>query len=158
MFCPGINNDIENIVKTCDVCQQYHKRQWRETFIPHEIPDIPWTKVGTDLFEIYSKSYLIVADYTSNFFDISEISDKRSATVVLHTKQMFSRYGIPKEVISDNGSEFIGSTYKRFRKTWDFKHTTSSPVHPQSNGKLKEQYRQLKRQEIKYFKTMKILI
>ena len=51
MFWPGINNDIENIVRTCDVCQQ----QWRETFIPREIPDIPWTKVGTDLFEIYSK-------------------------------------------------------------------------------------------------------
>ena len=25
-----------------------HKRKWREPFIPHEILDIPWTKVGTD--------------------------------------------------------------------------------------------------------------
>ena len=86
MFWPGMNNDIENIVRTCDVCQQYHKRQRRETYIPHEIPDIPWTKVGTDLFEIFAKSYLIVVDYTSNFFDISEIPDKRSSTVGLHTK------------------------------------------------------------------------
>ena len=50
MFWPGMNNDIENIVRTCDVCQQYHKRQWRETYIPNEIPDILWTKVGKDLF------------------------------------------------------------------------------------------------------------
>ena len=68
MFWSGMNNDIENNVRTCDVCQQYHKRQWRETSIPHEIPDILWTKAGTDLFEIYSKRYLIVVDYTSNFF------------------------------------------------------------------------------------------
>ena len=80
MFWPGMNNDIENIVRTCDVC---HKRQRRETFIP---------------------------------FDISEIPDKRSTTVVLHTKRIFSRYGIPKEVISDNGPEFIGKAYKKFSK------------------------------------------
>ena len=46
-----------------------------------------WTKVGTGLFEIFFKSYLIVVDYTSNFFNISKIPDNRSPTVVLHTKQ-----------------------------------------------------------------------
>ena len=43
MFWPGMNNNIKNIVRTCDVCQQYHKQQWREIYIPHEILDIPWT-------------------------------------------------------------------------------------------------------------------
>ena len=68
MFWLGLNSDIKNIVKTCDLCQQHHKRQGRETYIPHGILNIPWIKVGTDLFEIFSKSYLIVVDYTSNFF------------------------------------------------------------------------------------------
>ena len=130
MFWPGINNNIENIVRTCDVSQQYHKRQQRETYIPHEIPDIPWTKLGTNLFEIFTKSYLIVVDYTLNFFDISKIPDKRSSTVVHHMKQIFSRYGIPKEVILDNSPEFIGNAYKKVSKKWNFKHTTSIPVHP----------------------------
>ena len=40
----GNESDIENIVRMCDVCQQYQKRQPRETYIPHERPDIPWTK------------------------------------------------------------------------------------------------------------------
>ena len=91
-----MKNKIENTHKTYNVCQQYHKRQRREIFIPNEIPYIPWTKVDTDLFEICSKSYLIAVDYSSNSFDISEISDKRSSTVVLHAKRIFSRYGIPK--------------------------------------------------------------
>ena len=92
--------------------------------------DIPWTKLGTNLFEIFTKSYLIVVDYTSNFFDISKIPDKHSSTVVHHTKQIFSRYGIPKEVILDNSPEFIGNAYKKVSKKWNFKHTTSIPVHP----------------------------
>ena len=115
MFWPGMNNDIENIVRTCNVCQQYYKPHERETFVHHEIPYIPWIKVGKDLFEIYSKSYLIV-EYTSNLFHISGISDKRSSTVVLHTKRIFSRHGIPKEVITDNCQEFTGNAYKKFSK------------------------------------------
>ena len=139
----GNERDIENIVRMCDVCQQYQKRQPRETYIPHEMPDIPWTKVGTDLFEIFSKSY------TSNFFDISEIPDKRSSTVVLHTKRIFSRYGIPKEVISDNGPEFIDA-YKKFSKKWDFK---SSPVHPQSHGQVKRTIQTIKTTFYKVFEN-----
>ena len=153
MFWPGMNNDIENIVRTCDVCQQYHKRQRRETYIPHEIPDIPWTKVGTDLFEIFTKSYLIVVDYNSNFFDISEIPDKCSSTVVLHTKRIFSRYGIPKEVISDIGPEFVGNAYKNLSKKWDFKHITTSPVHPQSNGQVERTIQAIKTTLYKAFEN-----
>ena len=55
MFWPGMSSDNENIVRICDVCQQYHKQQWRETFICHEILDIPWIKGSTDLFGIHSK-------------------------------------------------------------------------------------------------------
>ena len=140
MFWPRMNNNIENIVRPCNKCQQYHKQQQRETFIPHEMLDIPWTKVGTDLFEIYSKSYLIVVDYTQNFFDISKILDKRSSTVILYMKRVFSRYSIPKEVISDNGPEFIGNAYKKFSKKW-FSRQPPVQFTPNQMGKFKEQYR-----------------
>ena len=155
MFWPGMNSEI---VRTCDACQQYHKRQQRETYITHEIPDIPWIKVGTDLCKIFSKSYLVLVDYISNFFDISEIPDKRSSTVVLHTKRIFSRYGIPKKVVSDNGPKFIGKSYKKLVRNGIS--STQPPVQftPNRMGKLKEQYRQLKQHYIKYLKTMKILI
>ena len=84
--------------------------------IPHGIPEIPWTKVGTDLFILNSKIYLIVVDYTTNYFDISMLPNKESPTVVVHTKRIFSRYGIPKEVFSDNGPEFIAREYVEFSK------------------------------------------
>ena len=86
MFWPEMNSDIKYIVRTCNICQQNHKRQRRETYIKFRHSDIPWIKVGTDLFEIYSKSYLLVVDYISNPFDISGISDKCSFTAVIHMK------------------------------------------------------------------------
>ena len=48
-----------------------------------------------------------MVDYTTNFFDISLLPNKRSATFVTHTKKVFSMFRIPTNVISDNGPEYI---------------------------------------------------
>ena len=49
-------------------------------------------------------------------------------------KYVFSSLGICKECFSDNGSQFSGKEFKEFLNTYQFKHTTSSPKYPQSNG------------------------
>ena len=136
MYWPHINNDIEELTHHCEPCLQYQNKLKQETLIPHNIPDILWTKVGTDLFELNGKDYVIVVDYTTNFYDISQIPDKHSSTVVLHTKRIFSKFGIPKTVMSDNGPEYIGKAYERFSKQWDFAHDSSSLVYPESNGQV----------------------
>ena len=91
-FWPGLNRDIDNITNCCEQCLRYHNKQKSGRAIPHEIPLVPWTKMGTDLFCLKSKSHLIVVDYTSNFFDISQLPDKLSSTVVTHTKRIFSKF------------------------------------------------------------------
>ena len=79
--------------------------------------------------------------HTTNFFNISQLPDKLSSTVVIYMKHLFSKYGIPKVVISDNGPEFTANTFKTFLKQWEFKQTTSSPHYPKidkSKGKFKQ--------------------
>ena len=48
---------------------------------------------------------------------------------------MFSRYGVPDQVISDNGPQFVSSEFTTFAQQWGFEHVTSSPKYPQLNGK-----------------------
>ena len=108
--------------------KKYQNKLKQKTLMSHEIPENPWTKVGTDLFELNERNYVIVVDYTTNFYDISQIPDKQSSTVVLHTKRLFSRYGIPKLVISDNGPEFIGNAYQKFSEECNFIHVKPSPM------------------------------
>ena len=66
IYWPGMSKDIETEVQKCATCQKYKNKQQKETLISHEIPQKPYTKVGADLFTLFSKDYLLVVDYTSN--------------------------------------------------------------------------------------------
>ena len=88
---------------------------------------------------------IVIVDYTTNSFDISQLPDKLSCTVVIHAKHLFSKYWIPKVVISDNGPEFTANTFKHFLKQWDFKHTTSSPHYPKSDGRIERTIQTIKK-------------
>ena len=52
-------------------------------------------------------------------------------------KAIFARHGIPEELRSDNGPQYAPAEFTHFAKEWGFRHTTSSPCFPQSNGEAK---------------------
>lgn len=60
----------------------YEQHNQKETLMPHEILDRPWKKVGTDLFELDKKHYLITVDYLSNFWEIDRLYDLSSVAVI----------------------------------------------------------------------------
>lgn len=49
-------------------------------------------------------------------------------------KAIFSRHGIARRVVSDNGPCYNSREFKQFAESWGFQHVTSSPHYPQSNG------------------------
>ena len=97
------------------------------------------------MFHLFKKTHLAVVDYSTNFLDVSTLPNAESHTVAEHTKAIFSRYGIPKEIVSDNGPEYTGKAYKQFCIDWDIRHTTSSPEYPQSNGLAERTVQTIKR-------------
>ena len=107
LYWPNINGEIEDMIKSFSTCQEHQNQQSAEPMIPHDSPATPWQKVATDLFSLWKKDYIIVADYTSKFFDLSQLDDTNASTIVMHTKRIFSKFGIPKEVMSDNGPQYI---------------------------------------------------
>ena len=102
--------------------------------ILHHVSKLPWETVGTDIFSLHNNEYLIAVDYNSKFIEIATLRNESSKCVIDNLKKIFIRYGIPKEVFSDNGPHFSSKEFRDFSCTWDFIHNTSSPEYPQSNG------------------------
>ena len=98
----------------------------------HEIPKDVWNKVAIDLFECLNKLYLIFIDYTSKYHELAQLSNASSDTIIAHAKSIFARHGIPKVVFSDNRPQYSSYEFKKFSKSWDFMHKTSS-FHKTSN-------------------------
>ena len=116
LYWPNIYAEISNMISNCSTCIEHRNSQARETLVQYEVPSSAWMKVGTDLFTLINKDYVIVVDYYSKFFEISLIPDIESSTVVTHVKSIFSRHGIPKEVISDNDPELSSHEFSTFAK------------------------------------------
>lgn len=134
LFWPNINSDIEQMVRSCSVCNEFSKSNPKEPLIPHEMPSRPWEKVAVDLFEFKGLQYLLCVDFYSKYPEIVLLSSTSSANTITALKSIFARHGIPSEAVSDNASNFTSGTFKKFVNDWNFVHTTSSPRFPQSNG------------------------
>ena len=138
MFWPGMATDIREMVSSCTSCQKYSNQQQREPLEPHEIPQLPWNKVGMDLMDFQDKAYLIVVDFHSHYPEIRLVKHKRAEDVIIALKSIFAVHGVPREIIADN-MPFNSFTMTKFAADWGFKITTSSPNYPKSNG-LAERY------------------
>lgn len=138
VYWPGINADIEQMVSTCDTCIKHQAKQPKEPLTITDIPEEPWQKVGTDIFHLGGKNYLLVIDYLSNYPEMALLSNMSATCVITHMKSIFARHGIPQIVHSDNGPCYSCREFQLFAQEYDFKHVTSSPLHPQSNGKAEK--------------------
>ena len=134
VYWPNMNSQIENVVSSCSICQEFRSRNRAEPLKSHEIPNRPWGKVGCDLFQYKGRDYIVCVDYYSKFPEVQLISDKTAKQCISALKSIFARHGIPETVVSDNGPCFASHEFRVFSKEWGFKLNTSSPLHSQSNG------------------------
>lgn len=64
--------------------------------------------------------------------------------MIQHLKSQFARYGIPNEAMSDNGPQFAIAEFRKFAQDYEFRHLTSRPHFPQSNGQVERMIQTIK--------------
>jgi len=133
VWWPKISQDIERLVKACPACSHW-KPDIAEPFLPSELPQLPWQKIATDLFELNSKAYLVIEDYYSRYIELKQLKAQTSNAVITALKATIARHGIPMVCVSDNGPCYSSDLFKQFASSYGFTHATSSPRYAQSNG------------------------
>ena len=125
---PGISEDIKTLAETCMICQENSKSWLKEVQQKTEVPLHSWERLGIDLFELNKEYCLTVIDYYSRFPIIRKLSSLNSSATIIHLKQIFSKYGIPKTIETDGRLQF-NTEFLYFAKTWHFQQIKSSPHH-----------------------------
>ncbi|CAB3998603.1 Transposon Tf2-6 poly [Paramuricea clavata] len=94
--------DIEYTCSACFTCTKYGKQAAAEPMLLHPVPTCPWQCVSQDIFELNKIYYLVTVDHYSDFYELDQLKDTLSTTVVQHTKAHFARHGIPLRCLTDN--------------------------------------------------------
>ncbi|GJZ53504.1 reverse transcriptase domain-containing protein [Tanacetum coccineum] len=150
-FWPTIYKDAYELIKSCDACQRQGKISHRDEMPQNaiqvcEIFDV-W---GIDFMGPFPSSrgnkYILVAvDYLSKWVEAKALPTNDARVVVKFLKSLFSRFGAPRAIISDQGTYFCNDKFARVMSKYGVTHRLSTPYHPQTSGQVEVTNRGLKR-------------
>ena len=73
-------------------------------------------------------------DAHSKWPEIVEMNSTTSQRTIAELCKMFAAHGLPQQLVSDNGRQFISDEFATFMKSNGIKHIRCAPYHPASNG------------------------
>ncbi|XP_060972185.1 uncharacterized protein LOC133038143 [Cannabis sativa] len=88
---------------------------------------------------------LVVVDYVSNWVEAiaSPTNDAKVVMKFLH-RNVFTRFGTPRALISDEGTHFVNKVLAAFLAKYSVKHKIATAYHPQTNGQAEISNREIK--------------
>ena len=88
---------------------------------------------------------LVVVDYVSKWVEaVATLYNDAKTVVKFLKKNIFSRFGVPRILISDGGTHFCNNQLQKVLKQYNLTHKVTSPYHPQTNGQAEVSNRELK--------------
>ena len=135
VWWPGLDSELEKMVKECLQCQENRPTPALAPLHPWQWPTRPWSRLHIDYAgPLEGKMFLIVIDAHSKWIEVFPMTSATALTTVQHLRQLFSRFGIPDSIVSDNGSQFVAKEFQEFCKANGIQHIRVAPYHPSSNG------------------------
>lgn len=87
---------------------------------------------------------MIVTDAFSHYPYIARVSSTTAEVTVRKLIEIFGIEGLPRTIVTDNGTQFTSTVFKTFCERNGIIHLTSAPFHPQSNGEAERLVRTFK--------------
>lgn len=107
IYWPQIDKDIEDYVKRCSPCSTAGKGLTKTLLESWPAPSNPWSRIHLDFTDPVDDMYfLVVVDPKTKCPEVFASRKITSKTTIKFLNQMFSTFGVPETIISDNGTQF----------------------------------------------------
>ena len=142
-FWPGLTADVKIFCETCDECQKTVQKGNvpKAPLGSMSIIDVPFKRVGIDIIgPIYPgtleghRYLLTLVDYATRYPEAVPLKNIDVGSVADGLISIFSRLGIPEEILTDNGTQFISECMKEVFELLQIDHLITSISHPMCNG------------------------
>lgn len=146
---PKLDQDIEENIKSCEICNKYANQEPMES-IPWPASGHPWDRIHLDFAGPFQgKMLLLVVDAFSKWIEVFVVNNMTSETIIYLLKtQLITRFGLPRTMVTDNQTTFTSSEFQQFCANFGIKHILTPSYHPQSNGQV-ERYVQTTKQSLR---------
>ena len=137
VYWNNMNSDIDNVVNSCEKCLSTRKLPDKISLESHVVPNRPFEKVGADILTVFGSKFHVVVDYFSKYIEINKLPiNPTSNTLIEHFIDIFTRFGFPDTLFSDQESIYKSTEMQEFCKKYDITKKFSAARHSQSNGQV----------------------
>ena len=152
-YWPGLKKDVTSFINSCHTCQVMGKPN---TTIPQyplqpiKVPEEPFQKIIIDIVGPLPKTkkgnqyILTVMCPTTRYPEGFPLKNITSKTIVSKLTQLFTTFGIPREIQSNRGTNFTSDLFAAVLSELGITQTLSTAYHPQSQGALERFHQTLK--------------
>ena len=153
VWFPNIDKLVESKVKSCSACLITTPECKREPLQMSPLPAAPWKELSVDFANLPNQEYLLlITDDYSRYPVVEIVKSTSAATVIPKLDKVFSEFGVPDVVRSDNGPPFKSKEFASFADDLGFKHRKVTPKWARANGEVERFVRTVK----KVVKTAKL--
>ena len=142
-YWPGIQGDMTQYYNSCDVCQKTVNKGSVSKVPLEKMPfiDKPFNRVVINLVgpvgppgEDSHRYILTLVDFATRYPEAVPRKNIDTVTVAEALVDIFSRLGVPEEILSDLGTQFVSECMKEVMQLLSIKQLTTTPYHPMCNG------------------------
>lgn len=153
VWFPNIDKLVESKVRSCSACLITTPECKREPLQMSPLPAAPWKELSVDFANLPNQEYLLMVTDDYSRYPVVEIVKSTSAAMVIpKLDKVFSEFGVPDVVKSDNGPPFNSKEFASFADDLGFKHRKVTPKWARANGEVERFVRTVK----KVIKTAKL--
>ena len=139
VYWSGMDKDVETFCRSCSFCLMHATRGDRAPLkqVASQV-DIPWSKIAIDLTgpsqALDGHTLLTVIDLHSRYPEAYIIPNGSARYIIEKLCDVFSRWGLPQYVISDNAPVFCSAEFNEFLANHMVKPLKASVYYPQGNS------------------------